>query len=94
MKHNELQQTLPAADAFVAPTTEPSSTQCNEEQGSGSTPTAVPTTAVRHDDLHCTPLYKSTGFESEVTDGKRMRMTSRGGGGGGSKQHKKMYCLK
>ncbi len=65
------QQTLPAADDFVAPATEPSSPHCNEEQGSVNTPTAVPTTAVHHGDLQCTPLYKSTGSESEVAHGKR-----------------------
>ncbi len=65
------QQTLPAADVFVAPTTEPSSPQCNEDQGSVITPTAVPTTAVHHGDLQCTPLYKSTEYKSEVAHGKR-----------------------
>ncbi len=34
------QQTLPATDDFVAPTTEPSSPNCNEEQRSVNTPTA------------------------------------------------------
>ena len=65
------QQTLPATDDFVAPTTEPSSPHCNEEQGSVHTPTAVPMTAVHHGDLQCTPLYKSTESKSEVTHGKR-----------------------
>ncbi len=67
-----LQQIRPTADAAcVAPTTQPSSPQCNEEQGSVNTPTAVPTTAVHHGDLHCTPLYKSTESKSEVTNEKR-----------------------
>jgi hypothetical protein len=37
----------------------------NEEQRSVKMPTAVHTTAVHHDDLQCTPLYKSTKSESE-----------------------------
>ena len=64
------QQILPT-DNFVAPAAEPSSPQCNEEQGSVKTPTAVPTTAVYHGGLQCTPVYKSTESKSEVTHGKR-----------------------
>ena len=64
------QQILPT-DNFVAPAAEPSSPQCNEEQGSVNTPTAVHTTTMHHDDLQCTPLYKSTKYESEVAQGKR-----------------------
>ena len=64
------QQILPT-DNFVAPAAEPSSPQCNEEQGSVKTPTAVHTTTMHHDDMQCTPLYKSTKYESEVAQGKR-----------------------
>jgi hypothetical protein len=64
------QEILPTVN-FVAPAAEPSSPQCNEEQGGVKTPTAVHTTTMHHDDLQCTPLYKSTKYESEVAQGKR-----------------------